>query len=513
MKLKAVVYARYSSDKQTEQSIEGQLRECYDYADRNNYMIIHEYIDRALSGTTDHRPEFLQMIEDSKKKNFNYVIVYQLDRFARNRYDSATYKAKLTKNNVRVISARENIPDDASSVLVEGMLESMAEYYSKELSQKTKRGMKESILKGHWTGGFVTFGYDIVNSSYVTNESEAEIIQKIYKDFLNNIKMKDIVCELNSLGLKNKLGTSFTTDYISRILKNRKYIGEISQTYKSDIQTPQIIDGNTFELVQHKITSLRGKGGRNCANELYYLSGKIYCGYCNALVTADSGINSEGKTYRYYKCSKRKKDKNSCQKTAISKDYFENLVVDKTIQDIFNPKIIDEIALNVTNNFNSALKENAKCKSLEKQVGDVGKKIENIMNAIEQGIITTTTKEKLQEYENSKAELEHSLVIEREKDIKPLEIGNVKSFLNDFASRDYSNPTNRHRLLEMFVNRIDLYDNYAIIVYNGTNNPEAELNLSNKKTEQELAFEFGLLGSSGPARTGNLSVNSRVVHY
>ena len=128
----AVIYARFSSHAQNEQSIEGQLAECYNFAQRNDLRITHEYIDRALTGTTDKRPEFLQMIEDSKRKGFTYVLVYQLDRFARNRYDSATYKAKLKKNGVRVLSAKENITDDASGILIEGVLESMAEYYSAE---------------------------------------------------------------------------------------------------------------------------------------------------------------------------------------------------------------------------------------------------------------------------------------------------------------------------------------------------------------------------------------------
>ena len=146
---KIVIYARYSSDRQTEQSIEGQLRVCHEYAERNDYVVVHEYIDRALSGTTDRRPAFLQMIEDSKKKEFEYVLVYQLDRFARNRYDSANYKMKLKKNGVRVLSARENISDDASGILMESVLEGMAEYYSVELSQKVKRGVRESLIKGY----------------------------------------------------------------------------------------------------------------------------------------------------------------------------------------------------------------------------------------------------------------------------------------------------------------------------------------------------------------------------
>jgi site-specific DNA recombinase len=112
-----VIYARYSLDRQTEQSIEGQLKEYCVYALRNDCNIIEEYIDRAISGTTDHRPEFQRMLEDSTKRHLQGVLVYQLDRFARNRYDGATYKAKLKKNGVRVLSARENITDDASDVL------------------------------------------------------------------------------------------------------------------------------------------------------------------------------------------------------------------------------------------------------------------------------------------------------------------------------------------------------------------------------------------------------------
>ena len=126
MKKRVVIYARFSSHSQTEQSIEGQLRECYEYAKRQDLLVVAEYIDRALTVTTDKRPEFLRMIEDSKKKAFDYVLVYQLDRFARNRYDSANYKAKLKKNGVRVLSAKENITEDASGILIEGVLESSA---------------------------------------------------------------------------------------------------------------------------------------------------------------------------------------------------------------------------------------------------------------------------------------------------------------------------------------------------------------------------------------------------
>ena len=132
--MKVVIYARFSSHSQTEQSIEGQLKVCYEYARAHDYTVIGEYIDRAQSAKTSDRIEFQKMIADSDNKTFEGVLVYQLDRFARNRIDSAIYKSRLKKNGIKVISAKENISEDASGILMEGVLESMAEYYSAESS-------------------------------------------------------------------------------------------------------------------------------------------------------------------------------------------------------------------------------------------------------------------------------------------------------------------------------------------------------------------------------------------
>lgn len=149
--MNVVIYARFSSHSQTEQSIEGQLKVCYEYAKNNGYTVIGEYIDRAQTGKNDNRVEFQKMLSDSEKHAFEGVLVYQLDRFARNRYDSAINKSKLKKNGVRVISAKENIADDPSGILVEGVLESMAEYYSAELSQKIHRGLKSMLRSVYQT--------------------------------------------------------------------------------------------------------------------------------------------------------------------------------------------------------------------------------------------------------------------------------------------------------------------------------------------------------------------------
>lgn len=135
----AVIYARFSSHAQNEQSIEGQLRICYEYAKREGLSVIEEYIDRALTGRSDDRPDFQRMISDARKKAFQYVIVYKLDRFTRNRYDSAIYKHKLKQCGVKVLSAMENIGDNPESIILEAVLEASAEYYSVDLSKNKAR--------------------------------------------------------------------------------------------------------------------------------------------------------------------------------------------------------------------------------------------------------------------------------------------------------------------------------------------------------------------------------------
>ncbi len=155
--------------------------------------IVKNYFDNEIK-----RPEFLRMIEDSKKKIFDYVLVYQLDRFARNRYDSANYKAKLKKNGVRVLSAKENITEDASGILIEGVLESMAEYYSAELSQKVKRGIRESYEKGYFIGGYGLFGYDIVDKKWTINSYEADIVRDVFTRYKYGEKAKEIIARLRT---------------------------------------------------------------------------------------------------------------------------------------------------------------------------------------------------------------------------------------------------------------------------------------------------------------------------
>ena len=180
--MNAVIYARYSSDNQREESIEGQLRECQALAEANDMVIVDTYIDRALSAKTDNRPDFQRMIKESANGLFELVIVWKLDRFARNRYDSAHYKSVLQKNGVKVISATEKISQNSEGILLESLLEGMAEYYSAELSEKVTRGLTENALKCKYNGGTLPIGYSTdKNQCFVIDPLTAPAVLESFK--------------------------------------------------------------------------------------------------------------------------------------------------------------------------------------------------------------------------------------------------------------------------------------------------------------------------------------------
>lgn len=247
-----VIYARYSSHNQTEQSIEGQLETCYEYAKNNNQTVIGEYIDHAQSGTTDNRAEFQRMIADSDKHTFEAVLVYQLDRFARNRYDSAINKQKLKKNGVRVISARENISDDASGILVEGVLESMAEYYSAELSQKIRRGMNINAEKHLSNGSNPGLGYVVDEErQFHIDPKTAPIVREIFEMYASGKTVTEINQYLNDRQIRTSHGNEFNKNSMHRILRNKRYIGYyIYKDTEVPDAMPRIIDDELFMRVQ-----------------------------------------------------------------------------------------------------------------------------------------------------------------------------------------------------------------------------------------------------------------------
>ena len=224
----AVIYARYSSDNQREESIEGQIRECTAYAEKNGITVVKHYIDRALSAKTDNRPDFQQMIKDSEKRLFDIVLVWKLDRFARNRFDSAHYEYLLERNHVKLVSATEPISDGPAGIMVKSMLTGMAEYYSAELSEKVVRGMTENALKGIYNGGTIPFGYMIDETRhYQPDPLLAPYVEQTFQKYADGATMTDLREWLKVHNIKNSMGGEMSYNTIQRMLSSRRYIGEL----------------------------------------------------------------------------------------------------------------------------------------------------------------------------------------------------------------------------------------------------------------------------------------------
>lgn len=463
--MKGVIYARYSSNSQREESIEGQIRECKAYAEHNDITIVGTYIDRAMSAKTDNRPDFQKMVNDSTKGKFGVIIVWKLDRFARNRYDSAHYKHLLKKKDVRVLSARENIAAGPEGILLESLLEGLAEYYSAELSEKVIRGHKENALKCKYNGGTPTFGFYIdSDKNYQINANSAPVVLDIFKRYSKGSTMKEIVDHLNKLGVHTVKGKAADLNFVSRILKNRKYIGEYG--YRDIVipnGIPKIISEDLFDRVQEQLEKNKRAPARHKAEDDYLLTTKLFCGTCKSFMVGESGTSSSKAVYRYYRCVNSKKKK-SCTalRKSIKKVPLENAVINAITEKITDDAILEYIADSVIEIQN---KESSELPLLRKQLADTEKGIANMLNAIQAGIITDSTKQRVEELEANKKELETNIAIEELQ--KPmLTKDQILFWLYKFRKLDVTKLESRRRFVDSFVNSIVVYDDYILITFN-----------------------------------------------
>ena len=459
----AVIYARYSSDNQREESIEGQIRECTAYAEKNGITIVKHYIDRAISAKTDNRPEFQQMIKDSDKKLFDIVLVWKLDRFARNRYDSARYKTQLKKNGVKLMSATEIISEGPEGIILESVLEGYAEYYSADLSEKVIRGMTENALKGKFSGGAIPFGYTInADRRFEIDPLTAPFVAEAFQRYNDGQTMREIRDWLNEKGIKNKRGGPMTFNVIQHMLSNRRYIGELK--YRDVLipdAIPPIVSVELFNDVQEKMLKNKKAPARRKAEDDYLLTTKLFCGHCGALMFGESGTSRTGEVHRYYKCATAKKHK-GCKKKTVRKQWLEDLVVNQTMQLVRDDAAMESIIVKVMELQN---KENTNIPLYEKQLRDAESGIQNMLNAIQAGILTSSTKERLEQLEETKRELEARIAEEKLAKPKVTEEF-IRFWLLRFRRLDMRLKDQRQALVDTFINAIYLYDDKVLITFN-----------------------------------------------
>ena len=383
------------------------------------------------------------------------MTVYKLDRFSRNKYEMAIHRKHLKDNGVKILSAMENIPETPEGVLLESLLEGMNQYYSEELSQKTKRGLRETRIKGNYMGGPINYGYSIKHenvgdqtvSKVVINEDEAPVLLHIFEAYAAGNRIPDIVRELDDKGIRNR-GNPLTVNSIYFMLQQEKYTG----VYKFNGETfthiyPAIIPKELFQIVRKRVD--KNKTCKHVIGVDYILMGKCYCGYCGRQLRSAAGTTTDGTILRYYRCPYSKKDVN-CHNKSVRKEVLEQIVIDALTNEITKP---ENIAL-ITDKVFELYCENQDGSDLhryEKELAATNKAIKNILAAIEEGIFTPSTKQRLTELEEKKERIEQAITIESAREKNMLTKEDIERYICDAVK------LTAKQMVELLVERIDVY--------------------------------------------------------
>ena len=484
-----VIYTRYSSHSQRDVSIEQQIRACRTFAERNCIDVLEVYEDRALTGTNDKRPGFQKMIQDAQKSQWNYVIVYTLDRFARDRYDSAVYKRELKNAGVKVLSAMENISDDPTGVLMESLLEGLAEYYSKELSRKIQRGQDDNARKC-LVNGSLPLGYTRApDGRYQISEPEAELVREIYQRVKEYEKLTDIIADLNKRGLTTKMGKPWNRSSFNKLLSNERYVGTyIYRNIRVPGGIPQIISQELFDEVQcilHlKPNPRKSSVGdvpqkRRRDNGVYLLTGKLFCGHCKSPMTGLSGTSKTAAPHFYYTCKGRRTGTTACDKRNVRRQEIERFVATALRDTMLTDEAIRTLA-DAAIEYQQNDVTNNELETLKNQLTDVDRSLNNLLKALEAGIFSTTTQERITQLETQKRDLTHLIAMAQAEEDEKLTRSEIIAILEQFQHGDVDDKDYQEVLIDTFLVAAYLYDDRVKFVFT----------LGEKRGETTIPFEI-----------------------
>lgn len=462
----AVSYARYSSGSQRDVSIEQQHHDNRLCAEREGLTIVGEYSDHAKSGFKDlmRRTEFAKMMQAAEDGKFGVIICWKVDRFGRNREESAVFKGRLRRHGVRVLYAKEPIPDGSAGILLEGMLEATAEWYSVTLSENVRRGLQSNAEKCLFNGNQL-FGYrPSPDHHYAIEPSEAATVREIYSAYESGMSLSRIASMLAQRGIRTTRGYPWRIEPLRRVLTNERYTGVyIYSSVRVEGGIPAIITKEQFERVQVKLKHSTKPHARN--NVLFLLTGKLFCGHCGGAMVGDSGTSKSGVTHFYYSCSSHKRLPSSCKKKSVRKDDIESRVVNFLLDVVLTDSMIDRLATAIL--LEQQKDESASViSSLESELRSTRRRIDNLNRAIADGIYTSSTKDMLLNLEANAQSLSDSIAAARFAASSLITKEQLVFWMSRFRSIDRADFASASRLIDTFVNSIYLFDDRLSIYIN-----------------------------------------------
>jgi len=491
-----VIYARYSSAGQNEQTIEGQIRICREYAKNNNINIIKVYTEKKRTGTNDERPEFQRLIKDCDRGGFDVIIVYMLDRFARNIYDSIVYEGRLAKKGIKVVSATERISDDEGGEFYRLFLEWNNEKYSTRLSKRVKEGLTTSVLNRTFTGSYLIYGYKKDGLRVLIDEQAAETVKYIFAEYAKGVSKQEIAAALNDKGLR-KNGKPWKAKDFDRMLINEKYTGSFTFGGRPCVgMYPAIIDRATFDEAQKRAQTNKHHSGAGSARVDYLLSGKAFCGHCGASMVADGGTSKTGVQHHYYACPTRKK-RRGCDKSNERKDALELYVTKCVVDYLSDPRRVAVIADDVIKYYESR----TDVSELTRVAGErarTQKEIDNAVNLLVSGVSAAVVKtldkkitelsallDDLNQYYD-KLKFEKGLRVTRKDIIK---------FVAELIDGDINDKEFQKRLIDRLINSVYIYDRRIVVFFNIKVGDDGEIVT---KDDIDDAFESSNINALAP---------------
>ena len=501
----AIAYYRYSSHAQNETSIEQQREEAERYAKAHGFQIMKEYADAALSGTSDDRPQFQLMLSEVGKIRPAALIVWKTDRIARDRNTSAFAKKIIRDAGCVIHYVAEPIPPETpEGALFEGLLESMAEFYSKQLRQNIKRGMRYNAencyYNGHKTLGYKPEEGKKASKKILIDPDTAPIVQRIFADYASGKPLQVIMDELNEQGLKTVRGQKFTINSLRNILHNEAYIG----TYKyGDIVIPNgipaLVSEDVFQQVQERFV-LNKRQGAQRASELseseaprYWLTGKLFCGLCGESMQGVSGTSKTGAKHYYYYCSGQRH--HQCSKKPVRKELIEKAVLQVLYGILADSENSFRLATAALEYYEEHYKKTDYIGSLEAELKETQKALNNLVKALEAGIFSETTQKRLTELEARKKGLQDAIEAEHARSELMQDAHSIEAYFKRYSDENEFDDDVRDEVLNYFVDKIYVYDDRIIVTgpyFDGI----AEQISFDELTDESIEFEPFAVGST-----------------